>query len=622
MATTYFLSAAQSGQRIKLQKTTGAPTDAFTVFVGTRSETWTGNMYIEIVNDTNNVITFAGDDGVTLNALTGGILTIQHGEYARVCQIGGNQLLWDMHIYQTDPLTNVVLTSPAPGDSLFFDGTNWVNDTSVSSLVDLNDVTITAPADTQVLTYHASSSRWINLDLPAFPTFPTQLAELTDVVTTYATPDQVLTFDGSLWQAQNLPTPPALAQTLFVDPSGDDAHNNGSLEKPFATLQNAHDFANSQLDPNAYVYIFVAAGVYAGTTALTRPRTIVQGAGAQYGTVFTGSMTIAPTATVGNQFTSLFTLVDMYLQPTTGDALTVSGSADMSLNLDRVKAFGGAVGQKLMVVNTTSADKTVIRMTKFDGKNSAANIDAVTLANAIVSMDTVSIEAGDSHALVVSTGTSVNSIDNTLINASTAHNALHVVTGATYNNTGGTITNSSVGTGVFVDGSAALADTALVVATGGVAIDGSGTVTYAHLSFFGSSVVQNVTYTRASTSDLFVVKPAPFTVNTSAGATFDFGSSAQHNLYYRSTAATDMQVLVHADGTFTGTDDYTMNDFNPGSPGPMPVGGSASFKKQGSGNVVFVPDGGVTINTSVSLTLASGKATLIKVGPNEWDLDA
>jgi hypothetical protein len=127
----------------------------------------------------------------------------------------------------------------------------------------------------------------------------------------------------------------------------------------------------------------------------------------------------------------------------------------------------------------------------------------------------------------------------------------------------------------------------------------------------------------ATPTALGPIKPAPLvTVIDAVSTTKDFGSSAEHNTHYRLGAATDIAVTVQPDSNWTGTDTYLDNNFNPINPGPMPVGGSAIFTKTGTGNITFVPGSGVTINTPDGLTVDKlmGKATIIKVAPNVWDV--
>ncbi len=57
-------------------------------------------------------------------------------------------------------LGDVVITAPASGEVLTYNGANWVNDDVVASLDDLTDVIITTPASNQSLQYNGSN--WVN----------------------------------------------------------------------------------------------------------------------------------------------------------------------------------------------------------------------------------------------------------------------------------------------------------------------------------------------------------------------------------------------------------------------------------------------------------------------------
>lgn len=68
-----------------------------------------------------------------------------------------------------------------------------LNDLSaVTSLSDLDDVTITSPADGDVLTYDANSDEWINHPIPAVPD---ELNDLSDVEITSPTANDLLIYD-------------------------------------------------------------------------------------------------------------------------------------------------------------------------------------------------------------------------------------------------------------------------------------------------------------------------------------------------------------------------------------------------------------------------------------------
>lgn len=118
-----------------------------------------------------------------------------------------------------------------------------------------------------------------------------------------------------------------------------------------------------------------------------------------------------------------------------------------------------------------------------------------------------------------------------------------------------------------------------------------------------------------------IIKPAPLDIwNIEDNA--DFGQADDHNWHYRSIATTPITISVLADAAWAGTAEYWMDGFQP-SVGPMPVGGSTIFGcHSATGGITFVPDPGVTINTPTTLKLTKlhAKATLTKVGANEWDL--
>jgi len=119
------------------------------------------------------------------------------------------------------------------------------------------------------------------------------------------------------------------------------------------------------------------------------------------------------------------------------------------------------------------------------------------------------------------------------------------------------------------------------------------------------------------------IKPAPLSINSSAATSLDFGSAKDHNTSYRMTSATAVTVTIENDSYWTGTDSYFANDYDPVDPGPMPQGGNAVFGKHGAGNITFIAAAGVTLNYPDTLNVSklNAKVTLIKVGPNEWDLE-
>jgi PKD repeat protein len=120
--------------------------------------------------------------------------------------------------------------------------------------------------------------------------------------------------------------------------------------------------------------------------------------------------------------------------------------------------------------------------------------------------------------------------------------------------------------------------------------------------------------------------PKPIGISTlddaliALGVNTDVGSAADHNTLYRCKATTNVTYHVLADSAFPQTGEWWSNT---ASTSPMPPGGVIMFGKHGAGNVIIAGAPGVTINTPETLTITKmhGKIMLMKVGPNEWDLE-
>jgi len=120
-----------------------------------------------------------------------------------------------------------------------------------------------------------------------------------------------------------------------------------------------------------------------------------------------------------------------------------------------------------------------------------------------------------------------------------------------------------------------------------------------------------------------VYKPAPEVVSTNSNNFVDFGSAGDHHTFLQLTNPSST-ITVHPDSYWTGTDHYYDNNFNPLNPGPMPIGGSATFCLATAGaQATFVASPGVIIMTPSSLVMnvQNGLSTIVKVAPNVWRLE-
>lgn len=160
--------------------------------------------------------------------------------------------------------------------------------------------------------------------------------------------------DGTTQSTAYLPDN-KLSSVLWVSPTGNNTGANGTAQKPFATIQAAHDYAAANLTATTHVVIRIAPGTYAGVT-LTRPRTHLSGfASMSQATRLIGSITINPTTVVEGVYNSTFNLEHLLVSPSSGSALVVTGDQVLSVMGHRVKFWIGNQTQSVMQVNNTAA---------------------------------------------------------------------------------------------------------------------------------------------------------------------------------------------------------------------------------------------------------------------------
>ena len=137
-------------------------------------------------------------------------LVAYNGELSELFRINLNDFAV---VSELDDLTDVSITTPADGEVLTYDATaqEWINQaipTPSEALDDLTDVTLTTPANGDVLTYDSTAQEWVNQAVPT-PVVPSDLDDLSDVSITTPANDEVLTYDSTAqeWVNKAVPTP-------------------------------------------------------------------------------------------------------------------------------------------------------------------------------------------------------------------------------------------------------------------------------------------------------------------------------------------------------------------------------------------------------------------------------
>jgi hypothetical protein len=188
---------------------------------------------VRTINVTNGTLTDDGDGVVTLD--TGGVDTLAGLTDVDVTGVTDGQVLkyddatgeWipanDQSATSLGNLDDVSITTPADRESLIYDGDNWVNDNLSKSDVGLANVDNTSDANKPV-----STATQTELDAKAdTSSVPTELNDLSDVtITGTPTGNQALIFDGTANVFKSLPN--------FTNRFEDEAENNKQAITPFA----------------------------------------------------------------------------------------------------------------------------------------------------------------------------------------------------------------------------------------------------------------------------------------------------------------------------------------------------------------------------------------------------
>lgn len=154
------------------------------------------------------------------------------------------------HDTTIDNLDDTTITTPANDDTLLYNGSKWVN--TPNTVDNLKNVSITSLQDKNILAYDNNDSLWKNID--------NSVNNLAGVSVTTPAAGQVLTYDGSNWTNQpsasaslsgltdTTITTPSDGDTLVYDSVSTKWINSDSLTTHLADTNNPHDTTVSNLD--------------------------------------------------------------------------------------------------------------------------------------------------------------------------------------------------------------------------------------------------------------------------------------------------------------------------------------------------------------------------------------
>jgi len=283
---------------------------------------------------------------------------------------------------------------------------------------------------------------------------------------------------------------------LVVDQSGNNSTANGSITKPFATIQSAHDYASNNFTSTDQVVIQVNPGMYTENLTLTRALTHIVGltTGASKSTRIIGSITVnLITPILGGTSNDIFSIENLVVSQ---NAVTLSGDQSyMFLAKNILFTTSESTGNNLKSTNTsTNGIKIELTDCLFENQNSSdvsidlsnvwygnfSQLSCYSGSNSVMKISNSNVIMFNSR-LTTSTGTNVieavsgfgggvSLIGGSLviINSQANGNGVNISSGATVN-----IANSA-----FQVGTSAGTGRAVYGVSGSIFVNGTNTIIY------------------------------------------------------------------------------------------------------------------------------------------------
>jgi hypothetical protein len=213
--------------------------------------------------------------------------------------------------------------------------------------------------------------------------------------------------------------------------NGNDATADGSENKPFATIQAAHDRALAELPPvngsiSNQAQIFIYPGAYSGTTNISRFNTVLRGAGSLYGR---GQMTSigginVNCSTSNNLYNNSVSFENLFIN----NSITNTGTGSYVMNIDSCYIYGDSSSGVLTMTNPNSL--LLINASYLNG--ASTNSTYVNANTGIINItDTYIQAAGIQNGYLINVGGNCGlTMERCYINARDSNNAALFVSGS------------------------------------------------------------------------------------------------------------------------------------------------------------------------------------------------
>jgi hypothetical protein len=318
---------------------------------------------------------------------------------------------------------------------------------------------------------------------------------------------------GNFNDLSNIPT---LSNIFVVAKNGNDTTGNGSFNKPFATIQKAHDIAESTLPTAQGATILIMPGAYTEALAITRPRTAFVGyAGFEWSTIIQTAVTITPSRRVTHPGNSQFSFENIFFNVGTGqNALTYTGSSFSGmLNLDKVRIYTTS-GKGVLMNNTAQDfDATVgspnnrMRWRNVDIQTHNGNQNTIELQNVSGTINDAYLYSGTAQAAILGLASNVT-FTNTSFEAggakvaSVSSGGTMLVRGSSFRNTQNDGDGVDVATSAYFVAVETTFAHSTTAANSGFAIKGvtGSVIIYGYLTFLNTNPTNAVINNRVSSA--------------------------------------------------------------------------------------------------------------------------
>lgn len=207
-------------------------------------------------------------------------------------------------------------------------------------------------------------------------------------------------------------TTASYAQTLIVDPNGDDVTGNGGPNAPFQTLQRAHDYTidNPSILPSDQVVVRLNTGSYGGNLLVTRPNIHFVGPtqGVSKSTRISGIVTVSTASSVGGVASDMVSFENILIAGSGDSVVTIGGTFGCSVMFKDAYVFTDSSTSKCVDVTNTAASGVGIHMKNTQLQNLLSSGVTLNLSNTYyANLDLVTLFSGTGISMNITTTNAV-----------------------------------------------------------------------------------------------------------------------------------------------------------------------------------------------------------------------